>query len=73
MHSLFPQKRPTIITTAALELRLVATDRNRGFSGEASDDVESLINAGEDLTVLLSDVAVPGAEKSEQPLAASAA
>ncbi len=37
------------------------------------DDVETLINEGEHLTVFVSDVAVLGPEKFEQPLAEAAA
>ncbi len=108
MHRLFPQKMLTVITTDALESRLVDIGRNRGASGytivkahgagssgEVSgeldvdtsikfhmfvpqgrmsamlDDLEALIDEGEHLTVFVSDVAVLGSEKSEQPLVES--
>ena len=108
MHRLFPQKLLTIITTDALEKRLVDVVRDRGASGytivkahgagssgEMSgeldvdtnikfhvivpqgrmsamlDDVEALINEGEHLKVFVSDVAVLGPEKFDQPLVES--
>ena len=45
----------------------------QGRMSDMLDDVELLLNAGEHLTVFVSDVAVMGPEKFEQPLTESTA